>query len=158
ESRERGDQIVGAIAAADAPEQGSDVGEVAGVGHLGVSVTSDHAVGLLGADIAIDFSAASAMASLARAVKRAKVALVSGTTGIDAWGAAALGEAADAVPVLWAPNMSLGLEVVAQVVRTAVAALGDEYDVEILETHHRHKVDAPSGTALRLAEAVREAR
>jgi len=158
ESRERGDQIVGAIAAADAPEQGSDVGEVAGVGHLGVSVTADHAVGLLGADVAIDFSGAGAVSQLARAVKRAKVALVSGTTGLDSSGMAALREASEVAPVLWAANMSLGVEVLAQMAKNAVAALGDDYDIEIVETHHRQKVDAPSGTALRLAEAVREAR
>jgi 4-hydroxy-tetrahydrodipicolinate reductase len=158
ENRERGDQIVGAIAARDAPEQGSDLGEIAGIGHLGVSVTADHAVGLLGADVAIDFSAAGAVIALTRAVRRAKVALVSGTTGLDSAGAAALGDASEVAPVLWAANMSLGIEAVAQMARAAIAALGDDYDIEILETHHRHKVDAPSGTALRLAEAVREAR
>jgi len=158
ENRERGYQIVGAIAAPDAPEQGADVGEIAGIGHLGVSVTADHAVGLLGADVAIDFSGAGAVTALARAVKRAKVALVSGTTGLDASGTAAINEVSEVAPVLWAANMSLGLEAVAQMARSAIAALGDEYDIEIVETHHRHKVDAPSGTALRLAEAVREAR
>jgi 4-hydroxy-tetrahydrodipicolinate reductase len=158
EDRERSHQIVGAIAAPDAPEQGSDVGEVAGVGHLGVSVTADHAVGLLGADVAIDFSGAAAIGALARAVKRAKVALVSGTTGLDAAGTTALNEAAEIVPVLWTPNMSLGIEVLAKMARTAIASLGDDYDIEIVETHHRDKVDAPSGTALRLAEAAREAR
>src|SRR5262249_14094745 len=141
-----------------APEQGSDVGEVAGIGHLGVSVTADHAVGLLGADVVIDFSMASAIETLARAVKRARVALVSGTTGIDSSGAAALSDAAEVAPVLWAPNMSLGIEAVARMARMAIAALGDDYDIEIVETHHRQKIDAPSGTALRLAEAVREAR
>ncbi len=134
-------QIVGAIAAPDAPEQGADLGEIAGIGHLGVSVTADHAVGLLGADVVIDFSTAGAIEMLARAVKRARVALVSGTTGIDSSGAAALSDAAEVAPVLWAPNMSLGVEALARMARMAVAA-----------------VDAPSGTALRLAEAVREAR
>jgi 4-hydroxy-tetrahydrodipicolinate reductase len=152
------DQIVGAIAAPEAPEQGSDIGEVSGVGHLGVAVTADHAVGLLGADVVIDFSSAAAIPALARAVKRARVALVSGTTGIDPTGEAALADAAEVVPVLRAPNMSLGIELVAQMARMAIATLGEDYDVEIVETHHRHKVDAPSGTALRLAEAVREVR
>jgi 4-hydroxy-tetrahydrodipicolinate reductase len=146
-------QIVGAIAASDAPEQGADLGEIAGIGHLGVSVTADHAVGLLGADVVIDFSTAGAIEMLARAVKRARVALVSGTTGIDSSGAAALSDAAEVAPVLWAPNMSLGIEALARMARMAVAALGEDYDIEIVETHHRHKVDAPSGTALRLAEA-----
>jgi 4-hydroxy-tetrahydrodipicolinate reductase len=154
----REDQIVGAIAAAEALEQGLDIGEVSGMGHIGVAVAADHAVGLLGADVVIDFSNPLAIPTLARAVKRARVALVSGTTGIDNAGMAELDEAAEIVPVLVAPNMSPGIEAVAQIARMAVAVLGDEYDVEIVETHHRHKVDAPSGTALRLVEAVREAR
>src|SRR5437763_1310266 len=149
-------RIVGAIAAPEALEQGTDVGEVAGIGHLGVAITHDLAVGLLGADVVIDFSTAAAIPMLARAVKRARVALVSGTTGIYSTGAAALNDAAEVAPVLWAPNMSLGVEAVARMARMALSALGEDYDVEIVETHHRDKVDAPSGTALRLAEAVRE--
>jgi 4-hydroxy-tetrahydrodipicolinate reductase len=154
----REDQIVGAIAAPDALELGRDVGEVSGIGHIGVAVTHDHAVGLLGADVVIDFSHAGAMTVLTRSIKRARVALVSGTTGISASDRALLDELAETVPVLWAANMSPGVEVVARLAKIAAATLGQEYDVEIVETHHRHKVDAPSGTALRLAEAVREAR
>lgn len=154
----REDQIVGAIAAPDAIEQGRDIGEVSGIGHLGVAITHDHAVGMLGADVVIDFSHAAALPALTRSLKRARVALVSGTTGIGAADRAALDELAETVPVLWAANMSPGVEVVAQLARLAAAALGEDYDVEIVETHHRHKVDAPSGTALRLAEAVKEAR
>jgi 4-hydroxy-tetrahydrodipicolinate reductase len=152
------DQIVGAIAAADAIEQGRDVGEVTGIGHIGVAVTHDHAVGLLGADVVIDFSNAAAIPALVRSIKRARVALVSGTTGLAAADRAAFDDLAQTVPVLWAANMSPGVEAVAQMARLAAATLGEEYDIEIVETHHRQKVDAPSGTALRLAEAVREAR
>jgi len=154
----REDQIVGAVAAPDVPEQGLDAGEMAGIGHLGVAITSDIAVGLLGADVVIDFSAASAVPVLCRAVKRARVALVSGTTGIGETGDAALNDAAQSVPVLWSPNMSLGVELLARLAEQAVRALGDDFDVEIVETHHRQKADAPSGTALRLAEAVKKAR
>jgi 4-hydroxy-tetrahydrodipicolinate reductase len=152
------DQIVGAIAAPEDMQQGRDVGEVTGIGHIGVAVTHDHAVGLLGADVVIDFSHAGAMQTLTRSIKRARVALVSGTTGIAASDRAALDELAQIVPILWAANMSPGVEAVAQMARLAAATLGEEYDIEIVETHHRQKVDAPSGTALRLAEAVREAR
>jgi 4-hydroxy-tetrahydrodipicolinate reductase len=152
------DQIVGAIAHAEAPEQGRDVGELASVGPIGVEVSADVGAALLGAEVVIDFSNARAVPSLARAAARAKVALVVGTTGVDATGAGAIEQAAREVPVLWAPNMSLGIEVLAEMARMAVKALGADYDVEIVETHHRHKVDAPSGTALRLADAVREAR
>jgi len=152
------DQIVGAIAHVEAPEQGQDLGELAAVGPLGVVVSADVGAALLGADVVIDFSTASAAAPLVKAAARAKVALVIGTTGIDAAGAAIIEQAAREVPVLWAANMSFGIEVLAEMARTAVAALGADYDVEIVETHHRHKIDAPSGTALRLADAVREAR
>jgi 4-hydroxy-tetrahydrodipicolinate reductase len=154
----REDQIVGAIAASEAVEQGRDVGEIAGIGHIGVTITHDHAVALLGADVVIDFSTAPAISLLTRAVKRAHVALVTGTTGLADADVAMLEDTALSVPVLWAPNMSPGLEAVAQMARMAAAALGSDYDVEIVETHHRDKVDAPSGTALRLAAAVREAR
>jgi 4-hydroxy-tetrahydrodipicolinate reductase len=89
---------------------------------------------------------------------RARVPLVSGTTGIGEEGQSALREAAENAPVLWAPNMSLGVELLARLTVEATALLGDDYDIEILETHHRRKVDAPSGTALRLAEGVLKAR
>ena len=158
-AREGGDfEVVGAVAAADAPEQGRDVGEVAGVGAIGVAVTADPAAGVLGADVVIDFSAEVALAGIVRAAARAKIALVSGTTGIGERGQRELDEAAKVVPVLWAPNMSLGMEVLASLARSAVERLGPDWDVEIVETHHRGKVDAPSGTAMRLAEAVRQAR
>jgi 4-hydroxy-tetrahydrodipicolinate reductase len=151
-------QVVGAIAHAEAPEQGRDVGELASIGPLGVEVSADVSAALLGADVVIDFSTARAVAPLAKAAARAGVALVVGTTAVDDAGAGAIAQAAREIPVLWAPNMSFGIEVVAEMARMAVLALGADYDVEIVETHHRHKVDAPSGTALRLADAVREAR
>jgi 4-hydroxy-tetrahydrodipicolinate reductase len=152
------DQLVGAVAAADAPEQGRDIGEVVGVGALGVSITSDLASGFLGANVVIDFSTAAAVPALTRVAARAKVPLVSGTTALGETGQAAIAELTHVAPVLWSPNMSLGVEVLSRIVRMAVEQLGDEYDAEIVETHHRDKVDAPSGTALRLAEAVRLAR
>jgi 4-hydroxy-tetrahydrodipicolinate reductase len=154
----RRDVLVGAVAAPDVPEQGRDVGDVAGVGSLGVAVGPDIAAGLLGAEVAIDFSSPRVVPMLARACARAQVALVSGTTGLGEAEKAALDEAARVVPVLWAPNMGVGIELVAELARTAAKALGDDFDVEIVEAHHRNKVDAPSGTALRLADAVREVR
>jgi 4-hydroxy-tetrahydrodipicolinate reductase len=154
----REDQIVGAIAAPDVPEQGRDVGEIAGIGHIGVVITADHAAALLGADVVIDFSAAAALPTLFRAVKRARVAVVSGTTGLDEEVQTAIRDTAEFAPVMWAPNMSLGVELLARLAEQAAAALGEDYDIEIVETHHKLKADAPSGTALRLAEAVQKAR
>jgi len=151
-------QIVGAVCASVDPAQGKDVGELAGVGTLGVIATADLGVGLLGAEVVIDFSTASAAAGLMAVAARERVAIVSGTTNLDAAGRQALEQAAKSVPTLWAPNMSLGIQVLAELVERALRRLDAEYDVEIVEVHHRRKVDAPSGTARRLAEAARSAR
>jgi 4-hydroxy-tetrahydrodipicolinate reductase len=157
-ARDARDMVVGAVAAPDAPEHGRDVGEVAGVGNLGVAITPHISEGLLGADVVIDFSIASAVPPLVKAAERARIPIVSGTTGLDAAARGSLEEAARVIPVLWAPNMSFGVELLAALAKLAAERLGGDYDIEIVETHHRMKVDAPSGTALRLAEAVKEAR
>jgi len=151
-------QIVGAAAAVSDPNQGKDVGELAGVGSLGVAVTPDVASSLLGAEAVIDFSVAAAVRPLLALAAKAGVAVVSGTTNIDADTRAALDRAAEKVPVLWAPNMSLGVQVLAELVEQAVKRLGPGFDAEIVEIHHRRKIDSPSGTAKRLADAVRRVR
>jgi 4-hydroxy-tetrahydrodipicolinate reductase len=109
-----------------------------------------------GFDVAIDFSSADAVPELALAVAESGAALVSGTTGLSSEGERALDAASGRIAVLWEPNMSVGVHVLGTLVRQAIAALGDGFDVEIVETHHRRKVDAPSGTALRLAAIARE--
>lgn len=151
-------QIVGAVCASTDPNLGRDIGEVAGIGTVGVATTADAVSGLLGADVVIDFSTAQVVPTLAAAAARQGVALVSGTTGLDDNAKRALDRAAASVPVLWAANMSLGVQVLAELVEQAVRRLGAEFDVEIVETHHKRKIDAPSGTAKRLAEAARNAR
>ncbi len=151
-------RIVGAMTHRDDPALGRDVGEVAGIGVVGVELTSDVAAGLLGADVVIDFSTAAAVAELFSLCERQGVAIVSGTTNLGEKGRAALDKAAKKVPALWAPNMSRGVQVLAELVKVAVQRLGLEFDVEIVEVHHRKKIDSPSGTAVRLAEAAREAR
>lgn len=138
---------------------GRDVGELAGVGTLGVSIVSgQEGLRESGATVVVDFSASGAVAGLALACARAGVALVSGTTGLDDAGKAALDAASRDVPVLWEPNMSVGVHVLSMLVARATELLGEGFDVEITEAHHRAKVDAPSGTALRLAEVVARAR
>jgi 4-hydroxy-tetrahydrodipicolinate reductase len=151
-------QIVGAAAAPNDPHQGRDLGELAGVGSIGVAVTADVSSALLGAEVVIDFSIASAVKPLIALAVRSNVALVSGTTNLDGETRAALGRAAESIPVLWAPNMSLGVQVLAELVEQALRRLGPGFDAEIVEIHHRRKVDSPSGTAKRLADAVRKAR
>lgn len=146
------------VCAVGADEVGRDAGDLAGVGPLGVRITESlAAVEHARADVVIDFSVPAATLALAPLAAAARSALVSGTTGLDATARAALDRAASATAVLWEPNMSLGVHVLSQLVARAVAALA-EWDVEIVETHHRRKVDAPSGTALRLAEVVKGAR
>ncbi len=151
-------QIVGGICSDQDPGLGKDIGELAGIGQLGVVTTADIASGLLGADVVIDFSVAAALPSLLSVAARQKIAVVSGTTNIDDAAKKALDRAAQIVPVMWAPNMSLGVQVLAELVEQAVKRLGPGFDVEITEVHHRKKVDSPSGTAKRLAEAARAAR
>jgi 4-hydroxy-tetrahydrodipicolinate reductase len=150
-----GAQIVCAVAATD---MGRDAGELAGVGPLGTSITDtlgalEHAR----AAVVIDFSAPAVTTELAPIAAAAGTAIVSGTTGLPSAARDALAAAAKRVPVLWEPNMSLGVHVLAQLVAQAVGALSD-WDIEIVETHHHSKIDAPSGTALRLAEVAQRAR
>ncbi|EYF04000.1 4-hydroxy-tetrahydrodipicolinate reductase [Chondromyces apiculatus] len=153
-----GFQIVGAVVSPGSPLAGRDAGEVAGAGHLGVAFGEDTSSGLLGADIVIDFSRPKAFSRLLQLAARARVAVVSGTTGLDPAADRQIDDAARHVPVLWAPNTSLGIHVLARLAAEATRLLGPDLDVEIVETHHRAKVDAPSGTAIRLADAVRVAR
>ncbi|MEO7329150.1 MAG: 4-hydroxy-tetrahydrodipicolinate reductase [Minicystis sp.] len=150
--------IVGAIASPQSAGLGRDAGEIAGAGPLGVEISADTAAGLLGADVVIDFSSAAALPGLLTRAARARVAVISGTTRLDAVCEQRLHEAARVVPVLWAPNTSVGVQVLADLVRQAVERLGLGFDVEIVETHHRAKVDAPSGTADRLRQAAEEGR
>jgi 4-hydroxy-tetrahydrodipicolinate reductase len=150
--------IVGAVAEPGCEAIGRDLGETHGLAPMGVTVMADVASALLGADVVVDFSRAVAVAPLARAAALHRIAIVSGTTGLQADAVAALDEAAKHVPVLWAPNFSIGIHVLAQAVNLVARKLGAGFDVEIVETHHKGKADAPSGTAVRLANEVQQAR
>ncbi|MFO0756691.1 MAG: 4-hydroxy-tetrahydrodipicolinate reductase [Byssovorax sp.] len=150
--------LVGAIASPSSAGLGRDAGEIAGAGLLGVEISADTASGLLGADVVIDFSRAEALPGLLQHAARARVAVVSGTTRLDTLGEQRLDEAAKVVPVLWAPNTSVGVQVLADLVKLAVEGLGLGFDIEIVETHHKAKIDAPSGTADRLRLAAEEGR
>ncbi|HEV8549747.1 MAG TPA: 4-hydroxy-tetrahydrodipicolinate reductase, partial [Polyangiaceae bacterium] len=157
-ARAAGDQIVGGACSPSDPNVGRDVGELAGIGSLGVAASPDAGSALLGAEVVIDFSTPGALPALCAAAAEQKVALMTGTTGLDAAAENALTRAAGRVAVLGAPNTSLGVHVLAELVEQAVRKLGGGFDVEIVEIHHRKKVDAPSGTALRLANAARAGR
>ena len=147
------------VAAIGTGDEGKDAGELAGIGSIGVAITSD--LGVLAAtkaEVVIDFSAPVALLSAIPKCEEAGIAIVSGTTGLDDATKSALERAQKKVAVIWEPNMSIGVHVLAALVGQALAALGPGYDVEVVETHHRMKVDAPSGTAIRLGDVVKNAR
>lgn len=108
------------------------------------------------ADVLIDFSAPAALSALLELGKKQKIPLVLATTGYSEEQLASIDEAAREIPIFRSANMSLGVNVLSELVKRAAAALGEEFDVEIVERHHRRKVDAPSGTALLLAQAAAE--
>jgi len=133
---------------------GRDAGELAGIAANGVKVGADLKAVLPGLDVVIDFSSAGAVGAAAQACAAAGVALLVGTTGLDERTSQQLDAAAAHVPVLVSANTSLALNVLVELVQRAARALPTGYDIEIFEAHHRHKVDAPSGTALALGEAA----
>lgn len=147
-----GCEVAGAIEVEGHADLGRDAGLLAGAREVGVPVSSDLRRALQAADVLIDFTfhtTAPRHAALAAELGRA---LVMGTTGLTPAEEQAVLEAARKVPVVKAPNMSLGVCVLSALAEKAAAVLGMEYDVEVVETHHRHKKDAPSGTALLLAQ------
>ena len=149
-------KLVGALEIPGSPLIGRDAGERMGA-VTGVSVTADIAKGVAGADVLIDFTRPEGTLTHLRACAQAKVAAVVGTTGLTGADKRALADFARSIPIVLAPNMSVGVNVLARLVELGAQLLGDQYDVEILEMHHKHKVDAPSGTALHLGEAAARA-
>lgn len=137
---ERGDRLIG-----------KDAGAYAGVAPLSISITDKLDAAC---DALIDFTNPSACIGWAEWCASRNVPFVSGTTGLSATHQSALANAATKIPVLWARNMSVGVNVLLGVVGKLAATLGDAWDIEIGELHHRHKVDAPSGTALALYESI----
>ena len=155
-SRADGLRLTGAVDHPDASEKGADAGELAGLGHLGVPIAGDTSE-LADFDVLVDFSVAPAtLDKLGFCTDNGK-ALVIGTTGFDEAGVKAIGRAADTVPIVMAPNMSVGVNVAFKLIEFAARALGDDVDVEVFEAHHRHKIDAPSGTAVRMGAILADA-
>lgn len=140
------------------PMLGRDAGELAGLGAIGVTVSDDIATGLNGADAVIDFTAPAATVALSAQASTRGVAHIIGTTGLSDDDLAALQKAGERGIVVQSGNMSLGVNLLAALVKRVAATLGLDYDIEVLEMHHRLKVDAPSGTALLLGEAAAEGR
>lgn len=144
-------------AATERPESsliGADAGELAGVGRLGVSLVAELSAVLGDFDVLIDFTAPSATMDHLAQCRASGKRMVIGTTGLDEMQRAAIAAASEEIGVVFAPNMSIGVNLCFKLLDIASRVLGDDVDIEIIEAHHRHKVDAPSGTALRMGEVI----
>jgi 4-hydroxy-tetrahydrodipicolinate reductase len=156
---EAGDlELVGAVTQPGDALLGRDAGELVGGEPAGVPLTDDRRHGLNAAQVAVDFTLPSVTEANLRACVEHGTAIVIGTTGLEPRHQQAMEVAAREIPIVYGRNMSVGVNVFIELVGRAAKALGDGYDVEIAETHHRHKVDAPSGTALALGERIAAAR
>jgi len=150
----------GLTAAIDRPDStlvGADAGELAGLGRVGV-VVSDHLEKVIDEfDVLIDFTHPSVTLNNLEVCRKAGKAMVIGTTGFTVEERQRLAEVAREIPIVFAANFSVGVNLCLKLLDTAARVLGDEVDIEVIEAHHRHKVDAPSGTALRMGEVVANA-
>jgi 4-hydroxy-tetrahydrodipicolinate reductase len=140
------------------PALGRDLGELAGLGRLGLAVADDPAALFAAADAVLDFTSPQASVRHAALAAASGTLHVIGTTGIESEGEAAIRRAAAKAPIILAPNMSMAVTLLLDLVERVAATLDQHYDIEIVEMHHRHKVDAPSGTALGLGRAAAKGR
>jgi len=147
-------RVVGAIEFAGSPQVKKDAGEVAGVGAIGVPITSDLAPLLKGQVVVIEFSTPEATLEHARLAAEKKIPMVIGTTGANQEQLAEIKSLSRQTPILLSANMSLGVNLLVSLLGKVAKTLGDDYDVEIIEAHHRFKKDAPSGTALAMGRAI----
>lgn len=144
--------LAAAVEAPNHPDLGKDAGTLAGCAPCSVLLSDEFSP--QGVDVLIDFSAPAATAERAAQCRRAGIALVVGATGFSESEVTAVRAAADDIALVMAPNMSVGVNVMFDLAERAAAMLGREYDMEVFEAHHREKKDAPSGTALKLGEAM----
>ena len=151
-------RLVGALEQKGAPAIGKDAGELAGTGALGVKIVEDPRPLVAKADAILDFTSPAATVALAALAAGAKIVHVIGTTGLSAADEKKIEAAARRAVIVKSGNMSMGINLLAALVKRVAKTLGDEYDIEILEMHHNKKVDAPSGTALLLGRAAAEGR
>jgi 4-hydroxy-tetrahydrodipicolinate reductase len=155
---EPGVVLAGAVERAGSPQLGRDAGTIAGLEPLGVTLTDDPLPLFVAADGVLDFTSPAATLQFAELAAQARIVHVIGTTGCSAADDEKIHAASRHAVVVKSGNMSLGVNLLAQLVRQAARALGPDFDVEIVEMHHRMKVDAPSGTALMLGRAAAEGR
>jgi 4-hydroxy-tetrahydrodipicolinate reductase len=149
-----GAELAGGLEAKGSLNIGADIGELAGLGSLGVTISDDPLALFTRIDGIVDFTVPAASLALAEISAQARIVHVIGTTGIDEAGETKITAASRHARIVKSGNMSLGVNLLAAMVRKVAAALGDDFDIEVLEMHHKHKIDAPSGTALLLGQAA----
>ena len=150
-------RVTGAFARIGSSVIGVDAGELVGVGALGVRVVDNVEAALSDADILIDFTVPEVTLAHLAACHSAGKKIIIGTTGFNPQQKAHIAQVANDIAIVMAPNMSVGVNLCFKLLDIAARVLGDEVDIEIVEAHHRYKVDAPSGTALRMGEVVANA-
>lgn len=143
-----------AIDRADSPVMGKDAGEIAGAGTAGIKITDNLAAVIEQFDVLIDFTRPDVTLGYLEICKQSGKKMVIGTTGFSDAQKAQINEAAEATAIMMAPNMSVGVNLSLKLLEMAAKVMGEYTDIEIIEAHHRHKVDAPSGTALRMGEVI----
>ncbi|MDR1920218.1 MAG: 4-hydroxy-tetrahydrodipicolinate reductase [Candidatus Adiutrix sp.] len=152
--RRPGFSVVGVVERPGHPLLGQNIGPLAGAAELDLTLTSSLAEAAVEADLYIDFTTPEASLAYLREAAELKIGAVIGATGFDEAQKEKLRAAGRAMPVLWAPNMSIGVNVMYKIAGAMAAMLGPDYDIEIVEAHHNQKKDAPSGTALKLQETL----
>jgi 4-hydroxy-tetrahydrodipicolinate reductase len=153
-----GAEVAGGIEPKGSPHVGTDMGVLAGIGALDVTITDDPITLFTQIDGIIDFTVPEATIALAELSAQARIVHVIGTTGIGEDGEAKIKAASRHARIIKSGNMSLGVNLLAVMVKKVAAALGEDFDIEVLEMHHKHKIDAPSGTALLLGQAAADGR
>jgi len=151
-------EIVGAVDVKSCPDIGKDSGLISGIEKNSVIISAHLEKACENADAVIDFALAKGITERVEIYKKTKTAAVFGTTAVDDKGKAAIEDAAKVIPVIHAPNFSVGVNLLFALSKSAAKILGEDYDIEIVEMHHHNKKDAPSGTAERLVEVVEDAR
>ncbi|GAB2740502.1 4-hydroxy-tetrahydrodipicolinate reductase [Melaminivora jejuensis] len=149
-------QLAGALDVAGSPAMGQDAAAFLGQ-NTGVAITADLRAGLADADVLIDFTRPEGTLAHAAVCTELGVQMVIGTTGFSEEQKRQLQQAAETIALVLAPNMSVGVNVTLKLLQQAARALDDSYDIEVIEAHHKHKVDAPSGTALKMGEVIAQA-
>ncbi len=157
-TQQQGCVVSGGTEPAGSDMIGRDIGELAGIGTLGIGVSDDARAVIEAADAILDFTAPAASVGFARLAGEGGTVHVMGSTGFSGDDEAAIAEAAKKAVIIKAGNMSLGVNLIVEMTRKIAAALDEDFDIEVLEMHHRHKVDAPSGTALMLGQAAADGR